>query len=76
MNTNTYQLSLNFEQILELVKQLPDSDKLRLSEELEKNTEDWYNFSLQGLDKAYRENEPEYIIDHIKELNLDYSNPI
>ena len=32
-----YQLSLNFEQILELVKQLPESEKLRLSKELEKD---------------------------------------
>ena len=38
MTTNTYQISLNFEQILELVKQLPPDDKLRLSEELSKET--------------------------------------
>lgn len=38
MNPNTYQISLNFEQILELVKQLPQADKLRLSKELEKST--------------------------------------
>ena len=38
MTTNTYQISLNFEQILELVKQLPPGDKLRLSEELAKET--------------------------------------
>ncbi len=36
----TYQISLNFEQILELVKQLPPVDKLRLSKELEKETRD------------------------------------
>lgn len=35
---NTYQISLNFEQILELVKQLPPADKLRLSKELEKES--------------------------------------
>lgn len=40
MNPNTYQISLNFEQILELVKQLPQADKLRLSKELEKSTRD------------------------------------
>jgi hypothetical protein len=38
MTLNTYQISLNFEQILELVKQLPQADKLRLSKELEKST--------------------------------------
>ena len=38
MNPNSYQISLNFEQILELVKQLSQADKLRLSKELEKET--------------------------------------
>ncbi len=38
MTLNTYQISLNFEQVLELVKQLPQADKLRLSKELEKET--------------------------------------
>ena len=38
MTTNTYQISLNFEQILELVKQLPPEDKMRLSKELAKET--------------------------------------
>ena len=37
---DTYQISLNFEQILELVQQLPPVDKLRLSKELEKETRD------------------------------------
>jgi hypothetical protein len=40
MTLNTYQISLNFEQILELVKQLPKADKLRLSKELEKEIRD------------------------------------
>ena len=31
-----YQLSLSFEQVLSLVKQLPDSEKLKLSEALSK----------------------------------------
>jgi hypothetical protein len=35
-----YQLPLNFEQILILVKQLPNPEKLRLSQELEKDTLD------------------------------------
>jgi hypothetical protein len=38
MNLKTYQLSLDFEQILELVKQLPQTDKIRLTTELEKET--------------------------------------
>lgn len=35
---DTYQLSLSFDQILALVKQLSDAEKLRLSQELEKDT--------------------------------------
>ncbi|MFM2063353.1 MAG: hypothetical protein RLZZ507_3023 [Cyanobacteriota bacterium] len=38
MLQNTYQLPLTFEQILTLVKQLSDSEKLLLSKELEKET--------------------------------------
>jgi len=38
MLQNIYQLPLTFEQILTLVKQLPDSEKLLLSKELEKET--------------------------------------
>lgn len=38
MNQKTYQLTLNFDQILDLVKQLPQSDKIQLSKELEKET--------------------------------------
>jgi len=36
MTIANYQLSLNFEQVLALVKQLSYSEKLRLSQELEK----------------------------------------
>ena len=36
MSQSTYQLQLTFEQILDLVKQLNDSEKLQLSKELEK----------------------------------------
>jgi hypothetical protein len=38
MLQNIYQLPLTFGQILTLVKQLPDSEKLLLSKELEKET--------------------------------------
>lgn len=40
MLKNTYQLPLTFDQILTLVKQLSDSEKLLLSKELEKETLD------------------------------------
>jgi hypothetical protein len=38
MSQKTYQLTLNFDQILDLIKQLPQIDKIRLSKELEKET--------------------------------------
>ena len=38
MTLNTYQLPLDFEQILALIKQLPATEKLKLSQELEKET--------------------------------------
>lgn len=34
MTSTQYQLSLNFEQVLTLVKQLPEPEKLQLSQEL------------------------------------------
>jgi len=36
MTPTQYQLSLNFEQVLTLVKQLPEPEKLQLSQELAK----------------------------------------
>ncbi|MBS3029337.1 hypothetical protein MEN41_07665 [Dolichospermum sp. ST_con] len=38
LQQNTYQLPLTFEQIINLVKQLSNSEKLLLSKELEKET--------------------------------------
>lgn len=40
MNTNAYKISLNYNQILDLVKQLPKKDKARLSKELAKDVID------------------------------------
>ncbi|RLD56131.1 MAG: hypothetical protein DRJ05_11795 [Bacteroidetes bacterium] len=40
MNTGTYQISLSYSQILNLVKQLPSREKLKLSKELAKETVD------------------------------------
>ena len=36
MNTQTYQLSLDFEQILNLVRQLPSVEQEKISQEIEK----------------------------------------
>ena len=40
MNINAYQISLNYNQVLELVRQLPKQDKARLSKELAKDAID------------------------------------
>jgi len=40
MTSNAYKISLNYQQILELVKQLPKKDKARLSKELAKDAID------------------------------------
>ncbi len=39
MTQNTYQLPLTFEQILTLVRQLPTSEQIKLSQEINKNIE-------------------------------------
>ena len=36
MKTGTYNIDLGFEQILDLVRQLPKKEKIRLSKELER----------------------------------------
>ncbi len=56
MTANNYQISLNFEQILELVRQLPPDDKLRLSKELTKDTIDR---KLTGLLESFKTDELE-----------------
>lgn len=53
---------------------LPDGTKIILTpldlSEAEKN--DWYNLSIQGLNEAYGEDEPEYTIENIKRQNPEY----
>ncbi|HYF67510.1 MAG TPA: hypothetical protein VD884_05205 [Ohtaekwangia sp.] len=51
MKTGTYNISLGFDQILDLVKQLPRKDKLRLSKELER---DIISVKLTSLLKAFK----------------------
>ena len=45
---------------------LPNDDQER---------EDWYRLSAQGLARAYGDDEPEYTLADIKELNPDYRGP-
>jgi hypothetical protein len=54
MNTNSYQITLSYQQILELVKQLPKGEKVKLSEELVKETTDE---TLSRLLKLFRTDE-------------------
>ncbi len=50
----SYQVQLNFNQIVQIVKQLPVNDKIKLSKELEK---DAINTKLTRLLKSFKTNE-------------------
>ncbi|MEB3281192.1 MAG: hypothetical protein VKK42_19935 [Lyngbya sp.] len=54
MTQANFQLFLNFEQVLSLVKQLSDSEKLQLSRELEKEV---INSKLTDLLESFRTDE-------------------
>jgi hypothetical protein len=54
MTPANYQLSLNFEQVLALVKQLPYPEKLLLSQELEKEV---LNSQLTALLESFKTDE-------------------
>jgi hypothetical protein len=49
-----YQVQLNFNQIMQIVKQLPANDKIKLSKELEK---DAINSKLTRLLKSFKTDE-------------------
>ena len=51
MKTVTYNIDLGFDQILDLVKQLPKKEKIRLSKELEREIID---AKLTSLLKAFK----------------------
>jgi len=54
MTQSNYQLTLNFEQVLALVKQLPYPQKLQLSQELEKEV---LNSKLTVLLESFKTDE-------------------
>lgn len=54
MTQTQYQLSLNFEQVLTLVKQLPYPEKLLLSQELEKEV---LNSKLTSILESFKTDE-------------------
>ncbi|MDJ0508980.1 MAG: hypothetical protein QNJ64_06975 [Crocosphaera sp.] len=51
-----------------LVTPIPSDSQLESIE----TKDEWSNLSLQGLNLAYDENEPEYTLEQIKEFNPDY----
>lgn len=51
MKSGTYSIDLDFDQILDLVRQLPRKEKIRLSKELEKEIVD---AKLTSLLKAFK----------------------
>ncbi len=51
-----------------LVTPIPSDSELGTMETMD----EWSNLSLQGLNLAYDENEPEYTLEQIKEFNPDY----
>ncbi|HNP96006.1 MAG TPA: hypothetical protein PKJ63_10270 [Cyclobacteriaceae bacterium] len=51
MKPGTYNINLGFDQILDLVRQLPKKEKIRLSKELEKDIVD---AKLTSLLKAFK----------------------
>jgi hypothetical protein len=50
----SYQIQLNFNQVIQIVKQLPANEKIKLSKELEKET---INSKLVRLLKLFKTNE-------------------
>ena len=54
MKSGTYNIDLKFEQILDLVRQLPKKEKMRLSKELEKEL---VESKLNSLLKAFKTDE-------------------
>ena len=70
MNQKTYQLTLNFDQILDLVKQLPESEKIKLSKELEKET---LNQKLTQLLETFKTDELslEAITEKVEEVRAE-----
>jgi hypothetical protein len=43
-----------------------------LSKDSDQEREDWANLAMQGLARAYSDDEPEYTPDLIKEVNSEY----
>ena len=74
MNTITYKLPLSFDQIVELIRQLPKKEKISLSRELEK---DLINSKLSELLNAFKTNELSFSVitnEVLKERRKRYAS--
>lgn len=70
MDKNTYKISLSYKQVLELVKQLPKKDKVRLSREL---TREVVDSKLTRLLNAFSTEEitEEMIVEEVGKIRTD-----
>ena len=70
MKQKTYKLTLNFDQMLDLVNQLPESDKIKLSKELVKET---VNQELTQLLETFKTDELslETITEEVEEVRAE-----
>jgi hypothetical protein len=53
---------------------LPEGTKLVVTIDRDLEALDWSGLSLNGLSRAYADNEPEYEISQLKELNPSYES--
>jgi len=68
MSSNSFKITLTYDQVLELVLQLPKRDRVRLSRELAKET---VNKRLSGLLETFRtdeitEDEIKYEVENVR----------
>ena len=64
MTQNTYQLSLSFEQVLTLVRQLSVSEQIEISKEINKN------ISTQSI--QYRTKTFKHLMESVKPVSADF----
>ena len=64
MTQNTYQLPLTFEQILTLVRQLPTSEQIKLSQEINKNID---KQTIQYRTKTFK-----HLMESVKPVSADF----
>ena len=66
MMQNTYQLPLSFEQVLNLVRQLPVSEQIKLSQEINKN--------LSKQTTQYRSQTFKHLMESVKPVSANFDS--